>query len=243
MRASRYAEDPHVAALVAQGEAPFRARMQRVVGRTETPILRYDVLETSADDLVSDAVRETAGADIGTTNGFRFTPPILPGPVTEGQLWSLLPLDARMKVGWISGRELRTYLENELELVFSNDAWKLSGGWGPRLSGVQLKFAARAPAGRRVVELKVHGRDVKDDDRFTFAGCERAGEPLDVVCRLAGVHDVKVLPQTIHGALDAYLARHRTVAPRPDGREQAIDLPQRVFSQDAVLTTTGQEAR
>ncbi len=241
VRASRYDEDSRVAAIVKHVEAPFRDRMQRVVGRTETPILRYDVLETSADDLVADAVRETAGADIGTTNGFRFTPPILPGPVTEGQLWSLLPLDARMKMGWITGRELRAYLENELELVFSKDAWKLSGGWGPRLSGVKLRFAAKGSPGHRIVDLQVRGRDVKDDDRFTFAGCERAGEPLDVVCRLAGVHDVKVLPTSIHQALDAYLARHGTVAPRPDGREEAVDLPQRVFSQDAVLSASEDE--
>ena len=236
VRASRYDEDPRVAQLVRTVEAPYRARMDRVVGRTETPILRYDVLETSADDLVSDAVREAAGADIGSTNGFRFTPPILPGPVTEGQLWNLLPLDARMKMGWITGRELRSYLESELELVFSKDAWKLSGGWGPRLSGVRLRFAAGAPTGHRIVGLEVRGREVEDSDRFTFAGCERAGEPLDVVCRLAGVHDASVLPLTIHQALDGYFQRHGTVAPRPDGREIAVDLPRCVFSQDAVLT-------
>ncbi len=236
VRASRYDEDARVAQLVRRVEAPYRARMDHVVGRTTTPILRYDVLETSADDLVSDAVREAAGADIGSTNGFRFTPPILPGAVTEGQLWSLLPLDARMKVGWITGRELRNYLEDELELVFSKDAWKLSGGWGPRLSGVQLTFAAKAPAGHRIVHLEVHGKEVADSDRFTFAGCERAGEPLDVVCRLPGVHDVRVLPVSIHQAIDAYFQRHGTVSPRPDRREVAVDLPERVFSQDAVLT-------
>ena len=42
-------------------------------------------------------------------------------------------LDARMKKGWVSGKELRAYLEHELELVFASDPWKLSGGWGPRM--------------------------------------------------------------------------------------------------------------
>ncbi len=161
--------------------------------------------------------------------------------MTEGQLWSLLPLDARMKMGWITGRELRSYLEDELELVFSKDAWRLSGGWGPRLSGVEMKFAAKGAPGHRLTSLRVHERDGKDDDRFTVAGCERAGEPLDGVCRLAGVHDVKVLPTSIHQAIDAYFARHGTVAPRPDGREVAVDLPARVFSQDAVLAATASE--
>lgn len=46
------------------------------------------------------------------------------------QWWTLLPIDARVKKGRVSGAELRAYLEGELELVFSKDPWKLSGGWG-----------------------------------------------------------------------------------------------------------------
>ncbi len=225
VRASQFPEDPAEKALVDAAVAPFRERMNQVVGRTRTPIARYDVLETSADDLVADAVREASGADIGSTNGFRYAPPILPGPVTQAQLWNLLPLDARMKMGWITGKELRAYLERELELVFSKDPWKLSGGWGPRLSGVELRFAARAQPGHRVVSLKVRGEEVKDDRRYSFAGCERDGESLDVVCRLAGVHDVKVLPMSVHEAIDAYFRAHPVVSPRREGRARATDLP------------------
>jgi 2',3'-cyclic-nucleotide 2'-phosphodiesterase (5'-nucleotidase family) len=236
VRASEFAEDAAEKRIVDAAVAPYRGRMDQVVGRTRTPIARYDVLETSADDLVSDAVREASGADIGTTNGFRYSPPILPGPVTEGQLWSLLPLDARMKMGWVTGKELRAYLEHELELVFSSDAWKLSGGWGPRLSGLTLRFAARAKPGHRLVSVKVHGKEIEDARHYTFAGCERDGEPLDIVCRMEGVHDVKVLSTSIHQALDPYFHAHAVVAPRQDDRARATDLPERVFSQDAVLS-------
>jgi 2',3'-cyclic-nucleotide 2'-phosphodiesterase (5'-nucleotidase family) len=236
VRASQFPEDPAEKKLVEAAVAPYRARMDRVVGRSETPIARYDVLETSADNLVADVVRETSGADIGSTNGFRYSPPILAGPVTEGQLWSLLPLDARMKMGWITGRELGAYLERELELVFSKDPWKLSGGWGPRLSGVELRFAAKAAPGHRLVSVRVNGQPLQDDRRYTIAGCERAGEPIDVICRLAGVHDVKVLPMSVHQALDAYFAAHAVVAPKQEGRAAATDLAPRVFSQDAILS-------
>ena len=236
VRASDFPEDPAEQRIVEAAVAPFRPRMDQAVGRTETPIARYDVLETSADNLVSDAVREASGADIGSTNGFRYAPPILPGKVTEGQLWTLLPLDARMKMGWVTGKQLRAYLERELELVFSSDPWKLSGGWGPRLSGLTLRFAARGKPGHRLVSVKVQGQELADGRRYTFAGCERDGEPLDIVCRLEGVHEVKVLPMTVHQALDAYFHAHPVVAPRQDERAQTTDLPQRVFSQDAVLS-------
>jgi S-sulfosulfanyl-L-cysteine sulfohydrolase len=233
--ASRYDEDPRMKALVDKSLAPHRARMAEVVGTTETMLMRYDVLETTADAFITDAVREIAQADIGFSNGFRFGVPIPAAGITEADLWNLLPMDARMKAGWVTGRELKAYLEDELELVFSRNPWKLNGGWGIRASGMTMVFRASAEPGRRLVSVKVDGRDVEDERRYTIAGCERDGEPLDTVCRHPGTHDARVLPTTVHQALRQYLKAHAVIAPRRDDREIATDLPRIVFSQDAAL--------
>jgi sulfur-oxidizing protein SoxB len=233
--ASRYDEDPKMKALVDKSLAPHRSRMSEPAGTTETLLMRYDVLETTADAFITDAVREIAGADIGFSNGFRFGVPIPPALITDADLWNLLPMDARMKIGWITGRELRAYLERELELVFSKDPWKLNGGWGVRASGMTMVFKASAEPGRRLVSVKVNGRDVEDQQRYAIAGCERDGEPLDMICRHPGTHDARVLPITVHQALRQYLEAHPVIAPRRDQREIAIDLPPTVFSQDAAL--------
>ncbi|MGP0095360.1 MAG: bifunctional metallophosphatase/5'-nucleotidase [Xanthobacteraceae bacterium] len=233
--ASRYREDVQMKALVDKALAPHRRRMAELAGKTKTLLMRYDVLETTADDFVTDAVREIAGADIGFSNGFRFGVPIPPADVTEGDLWNLLPFDARMKIGWVTGRELKAYLESELELVFSKNPWKLNGGWGVRASGMTTAFNALAEPGRRLISVQVGGRDIEDQQRYTIAACEREGEPLDVICRHPGTHEAQVLPMTIHQAVEQYLKAHRTIAPRRDGREIALDLPRTVFSQDAAL--------
>jgi sulfur-oxidizing protein SoxB len=233
--ASRFGEDPHMKALVDRSLAPHRARMAELAGTTETVLMRYDVLETTADAFITDAVREIARADIGFSNGFRFGVPIPAAGITEADLWNLLPMDARMKSGWVTGAELKAYLERELELVFSKNPWILNGGWGVRASGMTMVFRASAEPGRRLVSVKVNGRDVEDDRRYTIAGCERDGEPLDMVCRHPGTHEARVLPSTIHQALRQYLKVHPVIAPRRDDREIATDLPRVVFSQDAVL--------
>jgi 2',3'-cyclic-nucleotide 2'-phosphodiesterase (5'-nucleotidase family) len=233
--ASRYEEDPKMKALVDKSLAPHRSRMAEPAGTTETLLMRYDVLETTADAFITDAVREIANADIGFSNGFRFGVPIPPATITEADLWSLLPMDARMKSGWITGQQLMAYLERELELVYSKDPWKLNGGWGVRASGMTMVFKASAEPGRRLVSVKVNGRDVEDRQRYTIAGCEREGEPLDMICRHPGTHDAKVLPLSVHQALREYLKAHPAIAPRRDKREIAIDLPAIVFSQDAAL--------
>ncbi len=233
--ASRYDEDADVKALVDKSLAPHRARMAKPAGRTETVLMRYDLLETTADDFIADAVREIANADIGFTNGFRFGVPVPPEAITEADLWNLLPMDARMKRGWVTGKELRDYLETELEMVYSKSPFKLNGGWGPRASGMTIIFDARADYGRRVVSMKINGREAEENGRYTIAGCEREGEPLDVICRHRGTHDAQVLPLSIHDALAVYLRAHPVIAPKRDGRETALDLPSAVFSQDAVL--------
>jgi 2',3'-cyclic-nucleotide 2'-phosphodiesterase (5'-nucleotidase family) len=234
--AKRYDEDARMKALVDRSLAPHRARMNTEVGRTETLLMRYDVLETTSDDFITDAVREISKADIAFSNGFRFGVPIPPSVLTEGDLWNLLPMDARMKGGWITGAELRAYLENELELVFSKNPWKLNGGWGARASGLSMVFKASAEPGRRLVSVTVGGREIEDQRRYTIAGCERDGEPLDLVCRHPGTHDAQILPLTIHQALKQYLVANPVIAPRRDDRGIATDLPRVVFSQDAALS-------
>ena len=235
IREGDYAEDPAVKKLVDDALAPYRARANEVVGKTETTLMRYDVLESTTDDFVTDAVREIGGADMGFSNGFRFAPPLPAGPITEGDLWNILPLDARMKKSWVTGKELRRYLENELDLVFSPDRWKLSGGWGPRASGMEMVFAAKAPDGSRLREVKVLGKLIVDDGKYSLAGCERAGEPLDVICRMKGTHDPVVLPMTVHEAMRKYLVKHPVIAPKREGRAKAVDLPPVLFSQDQIL--------
>jgi S-sulfosulfanyl-L-cysteine sulfohydrolase len=219
---SHYDEDPTMKALVDKSLNPYRERMAQLIGKTKTLLMRYDVLETTADDFITDAVREIAKADIGFSNGFRFGVPIRPTDFTEADLWNLLPKDARLKAGWLTGKELKAYVENELELVFSDDPWKLNGGWGIRASGMTITFNARGQSGRRLIAVKVLDRDVEDEQR-------------DVLCRHPGTHDPHILPLTVHQALKEYLKMHPVIAPQRDRREVALDLPAVVFSQDAVL--------
>ena len=228
--------DSTVSAIVDKELAPYRDRMRQELCKTDVPILRYDVLETNADNLITDIVRDATGADIAVSNGFRFAPPVLPGRFTEADQWNLLPMDSRMKMGFVTGAQLRTYLEGELELVFSENPWKLSGGWGPRASGLEVTFTAHKPKGERVSAISVAGKPVESDARYSFAGCEREGEPLDVVCRHRGTLDVSYVGDSIHEAMHRYFEKHAVISPANTGRSKATDLPAHVFSQDKILT-------
>ncbi len=113
---NRFDENPSVKALVEKAEQPMDQKLHEVVGSTKATLMRYDVLETTMDNLVDDAVREATHTNVAFTNGFRFSPPLAPGPITEADLWNILPLDAKMKAGRVSGKQMHDYLEHEIGL-------------------------------------------------------------------------------------------------------------------------------
>lgn len=233
--AEKFKEDAKVKKLVEEVKKPHAKRMAEVVGQTKTPILRYDVLESNMDNMVADAAREMTKSEMAFTNGFRFSPPIAPGPITEGELWNVLPLDAKLKVGTITGKQLWDYLEAEMELVFSKHPHKLSGGWGPRPSGVKVVFEAGASPGSRIKEVFVSGAPLDLKKEYAIGGCDREGEPLETICRVKDVQNTRYVQGSAHSALKSYIKKHSPLNLKREGRVRATDLPDRVWSQYGLL--------
>jgi sulfur-oxidizing protein SoxB len=231
LRADRFAEDAQVKKVVDQTLAPMRPRLDKILGETTATLMRYNVVETSLDDVLSDALRETAGTEIGLSNGFRFSPPTTPGPIRESDLWNWYPITTKLKVGTVKGRQLRAFWERELEHVFASDPAKLFGGWVPRPSGMTLRFAVHAPEGHRVREILVGGKPLEDDRSYTLVACEREGDDPDKLCRIPHVKDARALDLDAHEAVRRYLAKHSPLPAPVGGRVVADDLPPVVRSQ------------
>lgn len=231
LQADRVPEDPTVKRAVDRALAPYRDRMGRVIGHTRQPLERYGVLETSADDLLTDAIRSGTGVEIALSNGFRFAHPIAAGPITEADLWRLYPIESHIKVGRVTGAQLRAFWERELDHVFSSDPNRLFGGWLPRVSGMSIVFAADAPAGSRVRQILVGGAPLDDQRSYRVAACEREGDPSDTLCRIPAAKDTQVLARDIHDVVREYLGRIKEVVPSKGDRVVAQDLPAHVFSQ------------
>lgn len=199
-----WGEDPVVASRVNEALASH-PELREPVGHTGQMLMRYDVVETSLDRVIADAVRAEAKTDIALSNGFRFGFPLLPGPITRDDLWTVLPINSRLKVGTVTGKQLRSFFEKEVENVFSPDAEKRFGGWLPRPSGMTVRFDPEAPKGARLRELKVGGVEVTDTARYTIAACEREGDAPDTLCRMPHVEAPRVLELDIHQAVAKYL--------------------------------------
>ncbi|MEY2963105.1 MAG: hypothetical protein RL754_366 [Bacteroidota bacterium] len=231
-----YEADEEVAAVIEEAVAPYAEDINTVLGYTKTPLYRYFVVENPMDNFITDAAKWKNNVDIALSNGFRFSPPIVPGengvaPITRGDLWNMLPVNEKVKIGKASGEQIKNWLEKELHNVFAENPNERFGGWVVRFSGMQLKFNAGAPKGERVSEVLIGGEPMELDKLYTMSACRREGEPLSTLCRMPNTVETVVMDYTVHDLIEEYLSVMDTIAPVRDGRAQAVDLGDNVLSQ------------
>jgi len=174
--------------------------------------------------------------DFAVSNGFRFCPPLVPPAggdvaITNDYVWSMLPVDSVLKSGVVTGRQITDWLERELENAFATDPTKRFGGWLVRFKGLELTFTIGRPAGMRVQAIRIQGEPLDLLRSYTMLGCEREGDPDNVVCRLQNVTNARRLDDSVHQVLLDYLSTHSPVAPRVEGRAVATDAPSTLLSQ------------
>lgn len=233
----RYPEDEEMKRLVNKVREPFAKELDKVIGTTKTPLVRYYVIETPMDNLITDAIMWKFKPDIALSNGFRFCPPLVPDPktgvaeITRDYLWSMLPVDSEAKRGYITGQQLWEWMEKELQNAFAKDPAKRFGGWVVRFNGMEVNFTIGNDKGKRVNWIKVGGKRLDMDKEYSFVACEREGDPDTTICRVEGVKEPKRLGATLHSVMEEYLAKKSPVSPKLEGRCTATDAPNSLLTQ------------
>jgi 2',3'-cyclic-nucleotide 2'-phosphodiesterase (5'-nucleotidase family) len=233
----QYKEDEEMKALVKSAREPYRQELDRVIGKTKTPLVRYYVIETPMDNFITDAIMWKYKPDIALSNGFRFCPPLVPDPktgvadITMDFLWSMLPVDSEAKRGVITGKQLWDWMEKELQNAFAKDPAKRFGGWVVRFSGMEVNFTIGNEPGKRVNSIKVKGKPVDLTKKYTFVACEREGDPDTTICRVEGVDEPTRMGSTLHKVILEYLAKASPISPKLEGRATATDAPNTLLTQ------------
>lgn len=230
-----YAADPEIQAIIDKNKKPYEENLETIVGYTSEPIYRYLTVENPMDNLFTDAARWKTGADIAISNGFRFGNPIVPvngepAPITRANLWNLLPVNEPIKTGKATGKQIKTWLENEMHNAFAQNATERFGGWLVRFSGMKVEFASQNDKHQRIQSIEINGEPMEEERYYTISACERPGDPIDVLCRMPNVEDVEIKDYTIHEAVEEYLSIHSPVSPKLDGRAFCEYLGEKSFS-------------
>ena len=233
----KYPADKKLQSLVDKASAPFKEKLSKVIGTTTTPLVRYFVIETPMDNLITDAIHWKFKTDIALSNGFRFCQPLAVDPakgkanITKEFLWNMLPVDSEAKSGIITGKQLWDWQEKELQNAFAKDPSKRFGGWFVRFAGMEVNFTIGNELGKRVNWIKVKGEPVDMNKEYSIVACEREGDPDDTICRIEKVKQPKKTGVLMHQVIEEYLAANSPVAPKLESRATATDQPQTLLTQ------------
>jgi 2',3'-cyclic-nucleotide 2'-phosphodiesterase (5'-nucleotidase family) len=234
---SIYKEDEEMKRLVDTARAPFKKELDRVIGKTKTPLMRYYVIETPMDNFITDAIMWKFKPDIALSNGFRFCPPLVPDAktgeanITMDFLWNMLPVNSEAKRGTINGKQLWDWMEKELQNAFAKDPAKRFGGWVVRFKGMKVNFTIGNENGKRVNSIMIGDAPIDMQKEYTFVACERDGDPDTTICRVDNVKAPTRLGFTLHSVIEEYLKTNSPIAPTLEGRCIATDAPNTLLTQ------------
>jgi 5''-nucleotidase/2'',3''-cyclic phosphodiesterase and related esterases len=233
----KYRPDVEMDALVSKVREPYKAELDKVIGKTKNTLVRYYVIENPMDNMITDALMWKLKPDIALSNGFRFCPPLVPdaktgvAEITNDFLWSMLPVDSNARQAIVTGKQIWDWMEKELHNVFAKDPSKRFGGWVIRFKGMEVNFTSQQELGKRVNWIKVKGKPIELDKSYSVVACEREGDPEEVLCRIDNVSNPHTLDITLHVLMREYLAKFSPVSPKVEGRITATDAPGNLLSQ------------
>ena len=236
--ASKYKLSTEIAALIKAHEKPFAEDIYKIAGYSTIPLYRYFVVENPIDTLILDAMKwRVPEVDIVLSNGFRFCPPRTEPdhtgniPITDGFIFDMLPVDSIVRTGTVTGKQIKEWLEKELNNVFAKDAAERFGGWVIKFNGMKISFNAFGEKDKRVQEVTVANEPLDMNKNYNICACERDGDPADMLCRMKNVANAKNTKHTLHTVLKEYLAANSPVTPMPHLNAKVLDAPQTLLTQ------------
>jgi 2',3'-cyclic-nucleotide 2'-phosphodiesterase (5'-nucleotidase family) len=217
---SALADDPKTASVIAAYEARLGTALDKVTGTTTVPLdgvsLHIRSAETNLGNLVADAIRADARADIAITNsgsirGNRVFPA---GPLTRRTLIEIHPFDNVICVLALPGRVVLDALNHGVSFLPAGN------GAFPQVSGLTMSVDQSAAVGSRVRDVKVNGQPLEPNKTYSVAVPDFLLKQGDGYTMFSG-QAVKVDPlagNMISNALEQYVAAKHEVSPAIEGR-------------------------
>ncbi|WP_432344939.1 5'-nucleotidase C-terminal domain-containing protein [Shinella yambaruensis] len=216
--------DEAVLARIKELGGPIEELKNKIVAESAAPIDGSREVcraaECAMGNLVADAILDrtkSQGMTIAITNGGGLRASIDGGPVSMGEVLSVLPFQNTVATFQLKGSDLVAALENGLGQI------EEGAGRFPQVSGMKYSFDKSKPAGSRVVSVEVKEGDafVPLDPAKTYGIASnnymRAGGDGYSVFATAGMNAYDFGPNLELVVAD-YLAAHRPYQPYTDGR-------------------------
>jgi len=164
--------DPDMAALIEKIRKPYEAKLNEQLAVSDGLLYRRGNFNGSWDQLIVDALIEVQGADIAFSPGFRWGTTLLPGDVITRELMmdQLATTYSYATVTPMSGTMIKTVLEDVCDNLFNPDPYYQQGGDMVRVGGLSYSCEPGAAMGRRIQDMRLHGKPIDADKLYKVAG-------------------------------------------------------------------------
>lgn len=214
--------DPEIERLVKSYDQRARVAMGTVVSHIPETLGRSMTRDSGVGNVVCDAMREMAGAELALTNAEGLRSDLPAGPITRGKLYEVTPYGGQLKVGTIKGKDVAEALEHSL-MRWKNDH-DLQLGF-LQVSGLSFTYDSQKPEGSQVQEVLVGGKPIEPEREYSIALEDYLASGRLGYESLARGHYHEV-GNTVMEALEEYLVRHNgQVGKQPEGRIRDLSNP------------------
>ena len=137
--------------------------------------------ESKLGNLIADSFRYAAKTDIAMVNGGGIRTDFHGGDVTYGDVYAVMPFGNIVKKYEIKGSVVKKVLEHSVEY------YPQPAGAFASFSGLTFTFDAAKPAGSRVSEIKIGGKNLEMNRKYTLAVTDFLVEGGDKYFMLKGI--------------------------------------------------------
>ncbi|MDD4196347.1 MAG: bifunctional UDP-sugar hydrolase/5'-nucleotidase [Syntrophorhabdaceae bacterium] len=158
-------KDEKVAAIVENYACQVRQSMEKVIGEATLDLNADNARssESNLGNLVADIIKKESGAEAAIINGGGLRTSILKGPVTVGNIYSVLPFNNYIIAIRLTGQQIKDALEYGLSGIEAKE------GRFPQVSGIYFTFSPTRETGRRVGTITIGGGPVELSRQYTVA--------------------------------------------------------------------------
>ncbi len=151
-------EDKQTASLI-NGYRKIYPELLEVLSVVSEPLMRKYNEESSIGNLLTDYMREAAQSDIAFLNSGAIRADFNTGDVTLEQLINVYPFKDNLTVIELTGNQIKELIEYSLTLPY---------GIG-QVSGLKIKYDSTQDEMKRVIDIRVNGNDLIDDEKYTVS--------------------------------------------------------------------------
>ncbi len=217
------AEDAAIKARIAEAAVPLDEVRNEVVAEAAEEINGNRVVCRSGEcpmgNLVADAMlaRTAAqGVEIALTNGGGLRASIDAGPVTMGEVFTVLPFQNTLSTFRVSGATLVDALENGVSQITDG------AGRFPQVAGMTFVVNPLAPVGERISDVLVGGAPIDPDRLYAVASNNFLRTGGDGYAMFKDADDAYDFGPDVADVLAEYLAQNTPYTPYTDGRIKLV---------------------